>query len=189
MRIINKSNTFESIRRVAIIFSIHFVCVMLFVSIAYPIDKSMGPPRNLLSKCDNTLSLFGIAPEQTIYDKDTGFSMHFKHHDKYPSLKSYKYLEGQLIKCGWKHYKKLLNDKSWVSYLKGDDSSKADVIHRYGRTFVDERNNRIAVVIITYVSKPNSMKEAVKLSVPDNDIQNIVVQISPFNERDFEGKR
>jgi len=166
------------------------IVFFIFIWIA---TVNMGPSLSqisstaLIGACEKSIRLFDLKPEKTIYN-ETGYTIYYSYEDKFPSKKAFLQLEHQLTECSWKQHDTLefmVNDVDWTSYLKGRTDEETVVVHRFGKTYIDKSEKRLAVILIRYISKPSDIREAMRLDKPNNNIQLVTLQFMPFNEEEY----
>jgi len=164
-------------------------CIVMIIPISSMVwAGNVKTPPLLVGPCEKAINLFGIKPEETINNERIGYTINYKYKDKFPSKKAFSQLYDQLAGCGWKHYYALefvLDDVDWSRYLEGRTENETVVIHRFGRTYIDQSRSRLAMILIRYISKPSDIKEARTLDKPNNNLQLITLQFMPFNEEEY----
>lgn len=187
MRVIKRIPKLTGVR----LFLWHLISLtMIFIISITGCTLSQAPSDALLSSCEKAIHLYYQKPEK-IVSNETGYSLHFKYHDEFPSRKAFWELNRQLTECGWKQYDTLkftVNDADWTRYLKGYRDEDTVVIHSFARTYIDKQRKTLALLLLMYVSKPSDIKEALYINTPNNNIQWITIQFWSFNEEDARKK-
>ena len=168
--------------------SIFFLVLIVILNKGWSLSQT--PPVSLVGQREKNIHLFNLKPEKVIYN-EIGYTIHYKYRDKFPSKRVFLQLQHQLKKCGWKQYDALefvVNDVDWTSYLEDRAGKETAMIHRFSRTYIDQAEKRLAVILIRYSSKASSMKETMRLDKPNNNMQFITLQFMPFNEEEYREK-
>ena len=166
-----------------------FLTIILIIS-ATAWALSQTPSDSLLSSCEKSIQLYHLKPEKII-SNEIGYTVHYKFADKFPSKKAFASLQRQLEKCGWKPYNGIefvINDADWTSYLEERTGKETVMVHRFSRTYIDQAEKRLAIILVRYFSTASSLKETMKLDKPNNNIQFITLQFMSFKEKEYRKK-
>jgi hypothetical protein len=148
---------------------------------------SQNSEKILLNDCDKKITLFAKI-SNWIIEKDTCYA-NFEYMDKYPSKKSFHYLEKQALTCGWKPYNGKLDflkmSSNWMRYLKQSEKEKTNVVFSLAKNYINKSKNRILLILVQYIDTPKNNEEALIICVPKNNKQEITLQIHSFNETEY----
>ena len=176
-------------RSAKLLLSVFFICIWA-VALNMELALSRTPSDSPLSSCEKDIQLYDLKPEKVV-SNEIGYTIHYRLTDKFPSNKAFTVLQNQLVECGWKPYNALefvINDADWTSYLEDHKGKETAMVHRFGRTYIDQTGKRLASILIIYFSKASSVKETMKLGKPNNNMQFITLQFMSFNEEEYRRK-
>jgi hypothetical protein len=160
--------------------------ILTFIGCSSKIQPDKLIPHSLIGSCEEQIHLFDQKSKWAV-EKERAY-INFKFNDKYPSKKSFFYLEKQMIICGWKLLEGdnefFKGTPDWMYFIEKNSDDKINLIHQFGKYYIDRYKKRIATILILYISKSNNIEELQNSSEPNNDTQHITVQINIFSEKE-----
>lgn len=110
-------------------------------------------------------------------------ALYFQAEQKYPSTEILEFYLNKFKEINWQSYVDEFNkgaDKKWQFFIDASNENKKEqYIHQLIADWVDKDKTYRAILCIKYYSKKVNLEGDV---LPDNDIQNITLQIMPFIE-------
>jgi hypothetical protein len=98
----------------------------------------------------------------------------------YPSKDVLSYYDNKLNDIGWLSFvQPAFRDREWHSFI--DETQRgAPLVHQLLATWVNRDKKRMIVLGLKYYSTKLNVKEKHSAKKPDNDIQEVTLQIMPF---------
>ena len=168
-------------------FNLLLILIVLLLGCTSKKSLDKLPPSSLIGSCEKNIHLFEKKSKWVI-EKERAY-IHFEYEDEYPSKKAFYYLEKQLLKCGWKLYKgdieTFQGSTDWVKYIKAGPDNKSELVHHFIKYYTDKLKEKIASILLIYFSQSSNIEELDNLCEPNNNKQNITVQIIRFGEKEY----
>ena len=170
-------NIVRTLRHIAFVLSLP--CLLSVISCSP--DVVVDSP--LLTPCEKAIHLDHHKPERVFSSDDGGYTIIYEVIDPFPSIKAFFTLEKQLLACGWKSYNKLgFPEEAWEQ----DISERGTLMtHFWGRTYIDQSEKRVVLLLISYYSRGANLRETATFSKPNNKKQIVRLQYHLYDEEEM----
>jgi len=100
----------------------------------------------------------------------------------FPSKEVVQFYDNKLKAIGWvpfvePNYPE--SDRKWQQFIDGTVEGRP-LVHKIAAQWVNKHNSRMVLMVITYHSRYSNMKEKLYAIEPNNNIQEVAVQVMPF---------
>lgn len=153
-----------------------FLCIIIFAA-----DTIVA-----LSGNDDESYIIGIrypkSYDAKTYEKssDGVVNVRYKVRLAFLSKEVLQFYDNKLKEIGWVHFTQpAYRDREWHTFIDGT-AKRAPRIHQLLATWENKDKSRMIVFGLRYYSTKMTMKDKYSAKEPDNDIQEVLLQIMPF---------
>jgi hypothetical protein len=107
----------------------------------------------------------------------------YKVHLSFPAKEVLYFYDAKFKEIGWSPFIVPCfgeSNREWDHYFDGIDQGQP-IVHQLFAAWTNKDHSRAGVLVIKYYSTYLDRKEKMYATNPNNDIQNIILQIEPFN--------